>query len=132
MNMRAALDRLIANKPLRTAEGYKINNDTVAIEAELKRGAIKRSRPELAEFLEEIKEAEANRLGKEHSKIDSKIVLQNDFKKLKTKLNELQSKYDTQLLQINSLLYENHTLKNELKQYEEREMGDIIPFPPNK
>ena len=57
LNLNEALNRLVSNTPIRVPKDSKINNDTVALEAGLKRGAVKRSRPELAELLDNIKEA---------------------------------------------------------------------------
>jgi hypothetical protein len=129
LNLNEALNRLVSNTPIRVPKGSKINNDTVALEAGLKRGAVKRSRPELAEFLDNIKEAEARRLGKEYSKKNSKIVMQHETLKLKQLLKQLQEKYDTQLSQINSLIFENHRLKQELEQFkEEKNNENIIKF----
>lgn len=128
INLNEALNRLISNTPIRVPKGSKINNDTVALEAGLKRGAVKRSRPELAELLDDIQEAEAKRLGKEYSKKNSKIVLQTEALKLKQQLNELQEKYDTQLSQINSLIFENHRLKREIQFLNEENNNKIINF----
>ena len=125
INLNEALNRLISNTPIRIPKGSKINNDTVALEAGLKRGAVKRS---LAELLDDIKEAEAKRLGKEYSKKNSKIVLQTEALKLKQQLNELQEKYDTQLSQINSLIFENHRLKREIQFLNEENNNKIINF----
>ncbi|USI86614.1 hypothetical protein LZ086_16725 [Acinetobacter johnsonii] len=132
VNLNEALNRLIANAPIRVPKGSKINNDTVALEAGLKRGAVKRSRPELAELLDNIREAEAKRLGKEYSKKNSKIVMQNEALKLKQQLNELQYKYDVQLSQINSLIFENHRLKRENQFLSEENNNKIIGFKINK
>lgn len=132
VNLNEALNRLIANAPIRVPKSSKINNDTVALEAGLKRGAVKRSRPELAELLDNIKEAEAKRLGKEYSKKNSKIVMQNETLKLKQQLKELQEKYDLQLSQINSLIFENHRLKRENQFLNEENNNKIIGFKPNK
>lgn len=128
INLNEALNRLISNTPIRVPKGSKINNDTVALEAGLKRGAVKRSRPELAELLDDIKEAEAKRLGKEYSKKNSKIVLQSETLKLKQQLKELQDKYDAQLSQINSLIFENHQLKREIQFLNEENNNKIINF----
>lgn len=128
MNLNEALNRLISNTPTRVPKDSKINNDTVALEAGLKRGAVKRSRPELAELLDDIKEAEAKRLGKEYSKKNSKIVLQTETLKLKQQLKELQEKYDAQLSQINSLIFENHRLKRENQFLNEENNNKIINF----
>lgn len=128
VNLNEALNRLIANTPTRVPKGSKINNDTVALEAGLKRGAVKRSRPELAELLDDIKAAEAKRLGKEYNKKNSKIVMQNEALKLKQQLKELQEKYDAQLRQINSLIFENHRLKQENLFLSEENSNKIISF----
>lgn len=128
INLNEALNRLISNTPIRVPKGSKINNDTVALEAGLKRGAVKRSRPELAELLDDIKEAEAKRLGKEYSKKNSKIVLQSETLKLKQQLKELKDKYDAQLSQINSLIFENHQLKREIQFLNEENNNKIINF----
>lgn len=128
INLNEALNRLISNTPIRVPKGSKINNDTVALEAGLKRGAVKRSRPELAELLDDIKEAEAKRLGKEYSKKNSKIVMQKETLKLKQQLKELQDKYDTQLSQINSLIFENHRLKREIQFLTQENDNKIINF----
>lgn len=132
VNLNEALNRLIANTPIRVPKGSKINNDTVALEAGLKRGAVKRSRPELAELLDNIREAEAKRLGKEYSKKNSKIVMQNETLKLKQQLKELQEKYDAQLSQINSLIFENHRLKRENQFLNEENNNKIIGFKINR
>ncbi|GAA5015458.1 hypothetical protein GCM10023206_26530 [Acinetobacter puyangensis] len=132
VNLNEALNRLIVNTPIRVPKGSKINNDTVALEAGLKRGAVKRSRPELAELLDNIREAEAKRLGKEYSKKNSKIVMQNEALKLKQQLKELQEKYDVQLSQINSLIFENHRLKRENQFLNEENDNKIIGFKINK
>ena len=132
INLNEALNRLISNTPTRVPKDSKINNDTVALEAGLKRGAVKRSRPELAELLDNIKEAEAKRLGKEYSKKNSKTVMQNDTLKLKQQLKELQEKYDVQLSQINSLIFENHRLKRENQFLNEEKNNKIIDFKTNK
>ena len=132
INLNEALNRLISNTPTRVPKDSKINNDTVALEAGLKRGAVKRSRPELAELLDDIKEAEAKRLGKEYSKKNSKTVMQNETLKLKQQLKELQEKYDVQLSQINSLIFENHRLKRENQFLNEEKNNKIIDFKTNK
>lgn len=128
INLNEALNRLISNTPIRVPKGSKINNDTVALEAGLKRGAVKRSRPELAELLDNIKEAEAKRLGKEYSKKNSKIVMQKETLKLKQQLKELQEKYDAQLSQINTLIFENHRLKREIEFINDENNNKIINF----
>lgn len=129
INLYNALGRLKTDSPIHVPKGSKINNDTVALEAGLKRGAVKRSRPELSELLDDIKEAETQRIGKEYNKKNSRIVMQKEALKLKQQLKELQEKYNAQLSQINSLIFENHKLRSELCIFqEENELKTIIKF----
>ena len=52
-----ALERLRTNKPEILSKGaYKINKDTVALEAGRKRGTIKPSREQFTDLIDEIKE----------------------------------------------------------------------------
>lgn len=51
-----ALDRLIKNKPNIVPKGSKINNDTVALEAGKKRGAIRTDREVFIKLIEDINE----------------------------------------------------------------------------
>lgn len=53
-NYMNALERLKNNKPIILPLGSPINNDTVALEAGRKRGAIKKSRPSFFELISEI------------------------------------------------------------------------------
>ena len=53
-----ALERLIAGKPQRIFHPYKINKDTVALEAGLKRGSIKKSRKSHQSIIEAIEKAQ--------------------------------------------------------------------------
>ena len=66
--LETALQRLIDGKPLKVEHPYKINNDTVALEAGLKRGSVNKQRSELADLLIKIKEAEQIRTGKATAK----------------------------------------------------------------
>ena len=55
--------------------------------------------------------------------------MQHETLKLKQQFKELQERYDVQLSQINSLIFENHRLKQELGQFkEERSDENIIMF----
>ena len=66
---------------------------------------------------------------KEYNKKNSRIVMQKEALKLKQQLKELQEKYDAQLSQINSLIFENHKLRSELYIFqEENELKTIIKF----
>ena len=49
-----ALNRLETNTPIRVQKFTKINNDTVALEAGMKRGSIKKSRKNYAKLIEAI------------------------------------------------------------------------------
>ncbi|NNG82920.1 hypothetical protein [Acinetobacter sp. ANC 5378] len=119
-NFENALQRLIDGKPSIVKPPYTINNDTVALEAGRKRGAIKKSRPELAELLVAIAEAEARRTGKSETETvdirDSKLQeAQERIKELETQLAELQDKYDKQLAQLNIQMYRNMQFQKQLQ-----------------
>lgn len=115
-NYYLALERLVKNKPIIVQFPYKINNDTVAIEAGRKRGAIKQSRPELAELILDIKHAEEKRLTfavdeqRQKKKHDTDIY--EKFSNLAVAYAELKERYDSQLLQLNQLIRENHKLRS--------------------
>ena len=132
-NFYDALQRLIDGKPKVITGVYSINNDTVALEAGRKRGAIKKSRPELAELLEDIVKAEACRTGKVKATTvdirDSKLQeVQKKIKELETQLSKLQDKYDKQLAQLNMQMYRNMELQRELQSTKKAESNllDIL------
>lgn len=119
-NFEDALQRLIDGKPRIISNPYSINNDTVALEAGRKRGAIKKSRPELSELLTTIAEAEARRTSKNLTeKIDvCDIKLQEAHKKnqmLEAELLEIKDKYEKQLEQLTSVMYRNNQLQREIQ-----------------
>lgn len=119
-NFEDALQRLIDGKPIIISNPYSINNDTVALEAGRKRGAIKKSRPELSELLTTIAEAEARRTSKNLTeKIDVRdIKLQEAHKKnqmLEAELLEIKDKYEKQLEQLTSVMYRNNQLQREIQ-----------------
>ena len=127
-----ALQRLIDGKPKVITGVYSINNDTVALEAGRKRGAIKKSRPELAELLEDIVKAEACRKGKVKATTvdirDSKLQeVQKKIKELETQLSKLQDKYDKQLAQLNMQMYRNMELQRELQSTKKAE-SNLLDF----
>ena len=111
-NFYNALQRLIDGKPNIITGMYSINNDTVALEAGRKRGAIKKSRPELAELIVAITEAEAVRTGKSKDTNidirDQKLQeAQDRIKELEDELSEFKDKYNKQLAQLNILSFRN-------------------------
>ena len=87
-NFYDALQRLIDEKPKVITGTYSINNDTVALEAGRKRGAIKKSRPELAELLEDIVKAEACRTGK--VKATTVDIRDSKLQEVQKKIKELE------------------------------------------
>lgn len=114
-NLWDSLERLKNGNPLRVSSPYKINNDTVAVEAGLKRGAVKRSRPELFELLIAIKEAEKVRQGVNFNPIMKKTAIKhNKLVELEQKVDDLNNKYEVSLVQINALICENLRLKAKL------------------
>lgn len=52
-----ALERLVANKPIRVEKGTKITNDSVSLEAGRSKGSIKKSRKVFAKLIEDIDKA---------------------------------------------------------------------------
>lgn len=124
-NFEDALQRLIDGQPKFITHPYSINNDTVALEAGRKRGAIKKSRLELAELLVAIMEAEARRTGKngkEKADVrDIKLAEAKDrIKKLEDQLSEINEKYQAQKAQIAEVLYQNLQLRRELQGYKQK------------
>ncbi len=119
-NFYDALQRLVDGKPKVIAGAYSINNDTVALEAGRKRGTIKKSRPELAELIVAITEAEALRTGQSgNTKIDIRDQklqeAQDRIKALENQLSELEDKYKKQLAQLNILSFRNLQLHREVQ-----------------
>ena len=50
----AALERLVNDRPVNVSKGTKITNDAVSLEADRKKGTIKKSRPLFAELIRAI------------------------------------------------------------------------------
>ena len=67
-----ALDRLIKNQPINIQKGFKINKDSVALEAGRKRGSIKKSREVFHELIEAI-DTVASKISLPKKEIDNKI-----------------------------------------------------------
>ncbi|TFF51181.1 hypothetical protein C5609_14935 [Pseudomonas putida] len=112
---RAALLRLIENRPSILPKGSSINNDTVALEAGRKRGSIKKSRAEHAQLILDIKAAA---IKPQETKNDSnlqKIEKQKTLKKSAiVQRDSFREKYEKALAKIASLEYENFYLKKQL------------------
>lgn len=131
-NFYNALQRLIDGKPNIITGMYSINNDTVALEAGRKRGAIKKSRPELAELIVAITEAEAVRTGKSKDTNidirDQKLQeAQDRIKELEDELSEFKDKYNKQLAQLNILSFRNLQLYREVQSNKKNE-SDLLDF----
>lgn len=126
-NYEAALQRLILNKPtnptLRNTK-YKINKATVSLEAGRDPSSIRNDNPELEGLRIKIKQAETARrsMGNTRPKKELKEVLDET----KDDYSELKTRYDTLLVQLNSLIVENKKLKDLLKKYEIKE--NLLPF----
>lgn len=82
-----ALKRLKTNKPIRIKGNYKINKDTVALEAGMKRGTIKKSRPIFEQLIIDIENAENERTAKTTKYIDQ-------IEKYKAKAKKFESLYN--------------------------------------
>lgn len=84
----AALERLIKNTPTRVSAPYKINNDTVSLEAGLPRGSIKKYNPKHNLLIEAIKtQAELYSAPRAHKANDLKSK-KEEIVKLKQLLKE--------------------------------------------
>lgn len=135
-NFTDALQRLIDGKPNVIKSKYSINNDTVALEAGRKRGAIKKSRPELATLIISIAEAEAIRTGQIIVSNTANIVdikLQNaleEIGKLEKDLAEIKEKYEQQQVQLAQQIYRNSELNSKLKITKKRE-SSLLDFTNN-
>ncbi len=115
---RAALYRLVTDKPEIIEKGFSINQDTVALEAGKKRGALQRRR--FPKLCEEVAAAEKERLSKIYSGRTSGGREKNkDLERLKNDYREkyrgLQKEYSLCLEKVVNLLYENHQLKRQLE-----------------
>jgi hypothetical protein len=90
-----ALQRLVKNNPTLSefkANGFTINNDTVALEAGRKRGSIKPSRHTMLGLITDIQVAEVNR--KKNQKKPTEIEKKE---KGKDELNTLKKRYQASL-----------------------------------
>ncbi len=132
--LETALQRLIDGKPLKVEHPYKINNDTVALEAGLKRGSVNKQRSELADLLIKIKEAEQIRTGKATAKeigANKKALKKTEKEKiqeLKAELATLENLYMIKLQENNSLIYHNHLLQQQLNEAKQALNAYVIKF----
>ena len=132
-NFYNALQRLIDGKPNIITGMYSINNDTVALEAGRKRGAIKKSRPELAELIIDIMEAEAIRtVGKSNPSSantqDIKLEKAQDrIVELGERLAELEEKYKKQMSQLNMQMFRNKELLAKIQSTQKKE-SSLLDF----
>jgi len=108
-----ALKRLEANEPIILPKGTKINNDTVALEAGRRRGAIKGNSPEIIELKKQIYENKIKVSPKPIPKKDSNI--DSEYQKLLTS-------YKLQIAKLASTLYELQQVKAELKILQEKNL----------
>lgn len=105
----AALERLKANKPTVLPKGSAINNDTIALEAGRKRGAIKKSRH--AALVQAI-ELAAQQAGQNVLSPTQQIEqAKSKTKTVKSAYEQLREDYEKLLEKVNSLLVENFELK---------------------
>ncbi len=113
---RAALHRLIENKPQVVPKDSAINKDTVALEAGRKRGSIKKSRPANTPLIAEIEAAAAAQQAQAQPTIAQKFEKQKTLKKAaQDRLEKTRESYEIALMKIVSLVHENHALQQEIK-----------------
>lgn len=132
-NFYAALKRLKDGNPKFVDIPYSINNDTVSLEAKRKRGTIKRSRPELAQLIIDIAEAEAIRTGQKPDSGTTNIqsILLEKAKsriaELEERLVELDEKYKVQQAQLNMQMYRNKELLRKVRNTQKTD-SDLLDF----
>lgn len=112
----AALDRLSKRK------GARINNDTVAIEAGRKKGSIKKSRPQFAELIDAIDEANAVSERPKLDATDRLMRAKGDAKYLRAQLDEALGRELSLLRQVFSLRKELTALRG----------GSVLPLQPRQ
>jgi hypothetical protein len=115
-NYRAALCRLIENKPQVVPKGSAINKDTVALEAGRKRGSIKNSRAANTSLIAEIEAAAAVQQAQSKPTCAQDVEKQKKLKKAaQERLDIIRDDYNIALMKIVSLSHENHALQQEIK-----------------
>lgn len=111
-----ALARIKLGKTTRIPQGSPINNDTVALEAGRKRGAIKKSRKNYKELIMAIDEAA-------QSIISPYTAIENKVKREQEKVQNYRELYHQALNRELMLVERLAQLENELNRFK-----NIIPF----
>ncbi|MFJ4053175.1 hypothetical protein ACIPZC_06865 [Pseudomonas sp. NPDC089743] len=83
-----ALERLLAGKPNKIVGAYKINNDTVALEAGFPRGSIKKYNSTHKLLIEDIRRHHGKSFNKSNSVKDQLNKKKEEIKKLEKELND--------------------------------------------
>ena len=107
-----ALERLKNGKPDRVDKGYKINKDTVALEAGRKRGSIKRGRQSFDALIDAIDEAAVAYVKPENNQRDK-------IEKYKLQVAEYRNLYEAALAREVMLLRELYYIKKQQNSTEE-------------
>lgn len=98
---RAALYRLIENKPQIVPKGSAINKDTVALEAGRKRGSIKKIRAANAPLIAEIEAAAVAQQAQPKPTAAQEVEKQKTLKKVaQDRLESIRDDYDIAALRI--------------------------------
>ena len=106
-----ALDRLIEGRPQIIVGKYRINKDTVAIEAGRKRGSIKKSRPEHFRLIHAIEIASSNQKPIDEKKADAWQVR---YERLKEEMSKVKTERDIALSKLVAAIHHNYQLQNEI------------------
>ena len=117
-----ALERLKNGRPTRIAKGARINNDNVALEADRKKGSIKKSRPVFKDLIEAIDASAAEQSSPEKQ-------MTRRLEKTRGEAQGYREKWEQALCRELSLLREVYALKKELASLRG---GDILPLRPKK
>lgn len=92
-----------------------ITNDAVALEAGKGRSAIRKDRPENAELIAAIEQAEHERQKKADAKNYAKLNQDGTYRELRAEIQEYKRLYQEALAAQLSLLAENYDLKKKVK-----------------
>lgn len=106
-----ALDRLVKKSPLHISADFRINNDTVAIEAGRTKGSIKSSRPVFNLLIKEIKKAEEQRKMLENVEV---TILQSKLAEARASAANFRDAWEQSISRELCLLNELHALKSKL------------------
>ena len=124
---RDALARLIRNEGTVVTGNYKINFDTVALEANRKRGAIKGNTEEIVALKRDILEAERKRNKQNSSSgIDTREIIRSKnfkYKELMIENEKLKTEVESLSRQLASVIYQLALTKKEIL-----ENKDVIEF----